>query len=512
MNSKNYKHLTTEISQKLNDYFSKFCEVYPQYNSIKTDYLKKSIHLNGVQFYAGFTSGPSSKWSNFIEVPIAIELTMLWAYKTNRILDEKQAAWATKETIKSTVLEHDLMLACIFDLLAVFSKKNPGHTVKVKSLIEKMLSQLPFGFWIEKTNLNIHYSSLEKVLVNWNETYLARNLNFNLVYEYAPLIGYALSSEDFDIIKKYFDFIPLELRFSNIGQMINDLGDFGEDIDANIKSFQDMFADIRNGIITFPVYKLINEIDILDALKKPQITLDKSWQNKIRKLILSKNLNGELIKIASESYDKYRKFFESNIPNSNPLLLKSFGMLTNNKYFDQKIVFEVSPFFRNRVVLCNINGRELGTYDKLLAHKEGKLHKAFSIFVFNSDNELLIQKRAKNKYHSGSLWANTCCSHLISGEDLIVSAKRRLKEEMGFECEQKKKFSFVYKSKVGNGLIEHEFDTILIGKYDGKIKPNPEEVEDTKWIKMEDLVENIKNHPTHYASWFKIILERMGYR
>lgn len=512
MNSEEYKKIAVDVSSKLNDYFGNFCNEFPQYSSIKNEYIKKPIHLNGMQFYAGFMSGQSKSWENYLEIPVAIEMIMLWAYKTNRILDEKQDICTDKEKIKSTVLEHDLMLSCIYTLLNVFSKKEPQNSERIRLLIEEMMSKLSYGFWIEKDRLNVNFSSLEKILSNWEQEYINRNINFNLVYDYAPLIGYALSSNDFGIIEKYINFIPLNLRFSNIGQIINDLGDFGEDIDTNVKSYQDIFSDVRNGIITFPVYKLINEKSILEALKKPKITTNKTWQKKIRELISKNNINEDIIKIASDSYERHKEFFENQITNSSTLLLKSFGMLINTKYFNQKIVFEVSPILRNRVILSDINGKEIGIYDKLLAHKEGRLHKAFSVFVFNNSGELLIQKRINDKYHSGNLWSNTCCSHLISGEDVIISAKRRLKEEMGFECDLKKKFSFVYKLDVGNGMTEHEFDIILIGKYDGDVVPNNNEVDDIKWIKIDSLLLDIKNNPDNYTSWFKVILERMGYR
>lgn len=512
MNSKNYNQIAKNISQELNDYFNSFCDDFPRYNSIRNDYTKKSIHLNGVQFYAGFISGKSNNWKEFINIAIAIEMTMLWAYKTNRILDEKQDVFRDKEKIKSTMLEHDLTLACIYQLIDNHEKKSPSFS-HAHILIEEILSRLSFGFLFEKERLNINHSSLEKILLDWEDKYIRRNNDFNLVYDLAPLIGYSLSSSNFDIIKEYNNSIPAKLRFSNLGQIINDLGDFGEDIDINVKTYQDIFSDIRNGIITLPARRLISEEHIAKALKKPNITFSKSWQKKARKLILDSGINEEIIQLAEKSFKKHNDFFNSNIQNPDPLLLKSFGMLVNNKYFNQKIVFESGLSLRNRVVLCDINGKETGTYDKLLAHKEGKMHKAFSIFVFNGKGELLIQQRAKNKYHSGGLWSNSCCSHAISGEPAMVTAKRRLKEELGFDCDLKKKFSFAYNISVGGGnLVENEFDVIFFGKYDGEIYPNPEEVQDVKWINLEDLTNDIKLNPNMYSPWFKIIQERMGYR
>lgn len=511
MNSEDYRKISLEVSQKLNNYFVRFCEQYPQYALIKEDYIKKSIHLNGVQFYAGFISGASQSWEDYIEIPIAIEMIMLWAYKTNRILDEKHGVYSDKEIIKLNVLQHDLMLSCIQDLIGAMSKKEDLFIIQIQKYIWQMLASLPYGFWVERDKLDIQNSSLQNILLNWEEEYIKRNINFNLVYEYASLIGYSLSVKNFNIIDVYVGFMPMKLRFSNVGQMINDLGDFSENTDLNVKSYQDMFSDIRNGIITFPVYKLINEKKVQSALENPLITKDSAWQNDIRELIIKNDIHKELILLSFQSYNKLNDFFEKHIVNNNPILLKTFGMLINNKYFNQEVLLNTSPFFRNMVCLCNENGKELGTYEKIAAHKEGRLHKAFSILVFNKNREVLLQKRAKEKYHSGGLWSNTCCSHQISGDSLTSVAVRRLKEEMGFACELREDFTLLYKLDVGNGLIEHEYNNVLLGEYDGPISPNQEEVEEYKWIKLDDLVNEIRTKPEDYTEWFKVILEKMGY-
>ncbi len=124
------------------------------------------------------------------------------------------------------------------------------------------------------------------------------------------------------------------------------------------------------------------------------------------------------------------------------------------------------------VILVDENDNELGKEEKLKAHKEGKLHRCFSILIFNSKEELLIQKRAKNKYHSGGLWANTCCSHPKPGEDTEIAAHRRLKEEFGFDCELKQLFNFTYKKTFDNGLTENEFDHVFIGITNSEPIPN----------------------------------------
>ncbi len=160
-----------------------------------------------------------------------------------------------------------------------------------------------------------------------------------------------------------------------------------------------------------------------------------------------------------------------------------------------------------KVILVDKADKKIGLEEKIKAHLRGKLHRAFSVFIFNKKGELLIQKRAKSKYHSGGLWANTCCSHPRPGENLKKTAKSRLKEEMGIYPSLKEVFSLVYKAKVGN-LIEYEFDHIFFGRFDGEPKPNKKEVEDWKWISLEELKRDIKENPEKYAAWFKIILKK----
>jgi len=136
------------------------------------------------------------------------------------------------------------------------------------------------------------------------------------------------------------------------------------------------------------------------------------------------------------------------------------------------------------------------------------LHRAFSVFVFNEKNELMLQQRAADKYHSPLLWANTCCSHQRDGESNLDAGKRRLQEEMGFECDLEEKTWFIYKAPFDNGLTEHELDHIMVGNYNGKPNINPEEVADYKWMTLEEVKNDIKNQPEIYTAWFKIIFDK----
>ena len=162
----------------------------------------------------------------------------------------------------------------------------------------------------------------------------------------------------------------------------------------------------------------------------------------------------------------------------------------------------------DKVILVDNNDNQIGLMPKLEAHEKGVLHRAFSVFIFNNDGELMLQRRALTKYHSPGLWTNTCCSHQRDGETNIISGKRRLNEEMGFDTELFEKTSFIYKAKFDNGLTEHEFDHVLVGSYNHSPMINSTEVDSWKWMSMENIKKDIKDHPDNYTAWFKIIFEK----
>jgi len=162
-----------------------------------------------------------------------------------------------------------------------------------------------------------------------------------------------------------------------------------------------------------------------------------------------------------------------------------------------------------RVILVDESDQEIGSQEKLEAHKKGNLHRAFSIFVFNPDGQLLLQKRSTKKYHSDGLWSNTCCSHPRPGEPFELEVRKKLMQEMGFQCDLQRIFSFTYKIKFKNNLIENELDHVWIGRYDGNPKPNPDEVDDWKWIDLETLINDLKKNPQIYSYWLKICIDRV---
>lgn len=159
------------------------------------------------------------------------------------------------------------------------------------------------------------------------------------------------------------------------------------------------------------------------------------------------------------------------------------------------------------VVLVDSNDQPVGKMEKLEAHRKGLLHRAFSVFIFNRNNELLLQQRALEKYHSGGLWTNSCCSHPVPDESLEAAGAKRLSEEMGFTTGLSRLFAFEYRVELDNQLIEHEYDHVLVGRYDGEIIPNPEEVMAFRWISMDDLMTELQQHPDAFTSWFKIIMD-----
>ncbi len=161
-----------------------------------------------------------------------------------------------------------------------------------------------------------------------------------------------------------------------------------------------------------------------------------------------------------------------------------------------------------RIILVNEKDEVIGDEEKLKAHLAGLLHRCISIFIFNSKGEMLLQKRAKSKYHSGGLWTNAVCGHQNPGEENDPAAHRCLKEEMGFDCSMKEIFTFTYQADLDHGIREHEFDHVFLGVFDGEVKPNPEEAEDFKWVSAEWLREDVKKNPDNYTYWFKLVFER----
>lgn len=159
-----------------------------------------------------------------------------------------------------------------------------------------------------------------------------------------------------------------------------------------------------------------------------------------------------------------------------------------------------------RVILVDESDRELGSSEKLAAHRAGALHRAFSIFIFDADKRLLLQKRAQTKYHSAGLWSNTACGHPRPGERTQAAAHRRLREEMRFDCALQPAFQFLYRAEVAGGLVEHEYDHVFVGEFNDEPVPDGAEVAAWRWLRMDELARDLQRRPEAYTDWLRIAL------
>lgn len=160
-----------------------------------------------------------------------------------------------------------------------------------------------------------------------------------------------------------------------------------------------------------------------------------------------------------------------------------------------------------QVILVNEQDEPIGLMPKLEAHEKAALHRAFSVFILNSKNEIMLQQRAAQKYHSPMLWTNTTCSHQRAGESNLQAGNRRLMEEMGFKTDLKELFSFIYKAPFENGLTEHELDHVMIGYYNDEPNINRDEAESWKWMGIDEVKIDMQDHPEQYTVWFRIIFD-----
>lgn len=162
----------------------------------------------------------------------------------------------------------------------------------------------------------------------------------------------------------------------------------------------------------------------------------------------------------------------------------------------------------DEMILVDIFDNQIGTGNKEQVHIKGQLHRAFSVFLINGD-QMLLQRRSVNKYHSGGLWANACCSHPRNGESFKEAVPRRMREELGIQCETKELFHFVYRTQFSNGVCEYEYDHVFLAEYGKEIFPNPEEIEEIKWVKLDRLEKALSDSPEKFASWFLIAAPRV---
>jgi isopentenyl-diphosphate delta-isomerase len=162
-----------------------------------------------------------------------------------------------------------------------------------------------------------------------------------------------------------------------------------------------------------------------------------------------------------------------------------------------------------QVILVNERDEETGLMEKIEAHEKGLLHRAFSVFILNDQQEMLIHQRALDKYHSGGLWTNACCSHPLPGETVEAATHRRLFEELGFDCHLWELFQFTYRTEFDNGLIEHEYDHVWAGTYNGPVNPDPAEVHAYRYLPVNEIIRLVEAHPEQFTSWFRLALPKV---
>lgn len=162
----------------------------------------------------------------------------------------------------------------------------------------------------------------------------------------------------------------------------------------------------------------------------------------------------------------------------------------------------------DELILVDLDDNAIGKGEKLWVHENGRLHRAFSVFIVDG-SRMLLQRRNIHKYHSGGLWANACCSHPRSGETLEEAVKRRMIEEIGVCAACEEIFHFVYRSVYENGLTEYEYDHVFLCRYSGEIRPSEDEIDEARWIEIAELKRDVVEHPQNYASWFLIALPRV---
>ncbi len=163
---------------------------------------------------------------------------------------------------------------------------------------------------------------------------------------------------------------------------------------------------------------------------------------------------------------------------------------------------------KDHVILVNEKNEWLGTMEKMAAHELGLLHRAFSVFILNEHEEMLLQRRAQSKYHSGGLWSNACCSHPYPGESTAGAAQRRMQQELGITCSLTPLFQFRYRAVVGNGLIENEYDHVYVGEYSGSFQTDPEEVEELQFVALDKVQDWLRERPEDFTAWFRLALPR----
>lgn len=449
-------------------------------------------------------------WKKIAPVCASMELLNISTYIDNTVFDNKNNIKDNEKT--NYIISARIIRDIAEDLLKKSSKRYRDRLLELFIEIDKDIYIAQF----ENINQLRNYKDFDTF-----EAYYKKYLHrcewiTGRFMENICKIGAILSNGIEEQIK---DLGEIGRNIGIIVQIINDLGDFvppEEKVYDYEKVYKDQFSDMRYGKLTLPIYYVLEYGN-------------KSDKEKIKKVFgNNKSKNKDMIKVIKVLVDtgaiEYAKDLAIEYTKKTKKLLKEFNkseardqlnilstMSRTNKYLARiKEKFGESKIKKDYLVLVDEDDKLIGVEEKLKAHRQGKLHRAFSIFIFNSKGELLIQKRAKNKYHSGDLWSNTVCSHQKPQESLKNAAHRRLKEEMGFDCPLKKIGKFHYIKEFNNSLIENEIDHLFFGHFYGEVKLNLKEASEIKWISFKILKENIKKNPQNYTFWLNKIVNKYG--
>ncbi len=331
-NKNNYWRTMRKVSQQLNGWLEEYVTKHPEYRPVSHHYLGKKGHLIGLQFYAGYQAGGGTEegWLNLRPLAIALEHVMLSAYATNQVVDHKKGVWEEAGGIECTVLEHDLLLALMLELLSV-SEELPGVTRGVVRTFLQLQINMARGFWVERQHLtaaNVDFSV-------WEARYHERNRLIDQVYDYSALLGLSLGKGgDMSVVQAFEHFFANRLRFAEVMQGINDLSDFLPDAwDRAVKVYQDRFADLRNGYVTYPVQRLWDTDCIQEALRNPHVTFEPEWQTSVEQLVVSRDLREDLREVGIQTLQQYGDFWRKVLGTDDVLLLGTYSMLVYNKYF-----------------------------------------------------------------------------------------------------------------------------------------------------------------------------------
>ncbi len=333
----NYWASMDKVSKQLSQWLRDYCAKHSEFAPVCERYAGKRGHLNGLQVYAGYVAGGGTRdgWEEIIPLAIAVELVMVRAYALNQIVDHKKSVWERAGAVEETALDQELLLTLILQLLEECEDALCGGKGLIQKQILRLLSDMGKGFAIERQRLSVHAVGLSRVLEGWQEAYEFRNRLIDAVYDTAPLVGFCAATGRVCLFKEHALYFANRVPFSHAGQVINDMSDMLPGHDSCVKVYQDRFADLRNGYVTYPVWRLLETGEVKRALVNPQITLTAEWQRQMFRLVKSHKLVQDVRKLGFEAWENHTSFWAETLAYDNLLLLGTYSLLGFNKYFKE---------------------------------------------------------------------------------------------------------------------------------------------------------------------------------